>query len=72
MAMTAPNIDDVIRRALQEHIRSIADEEAQKAAERVSKRVHESVAQIVLSVMKYYQVENLRDRVIITVKETPQ
>ena len=65
----ASRIDNVILGALRNEIKKIAEAEIELAKENVERKIKERVGVIVMSVLEKYEVRNMRDRLVIEVKQ---
>ena len=61
------DLTTTIRKAVNEKVEQIVEEEGRKAAEETRKRVRAMIGGITLSLMQYFDVEQHKDRIVITV-----
>lgn len=67
--MNNPGVmEESIRRAMVDTIERIFEEEASAAAERIRSRCKEIAPQVTMAVFRMFEVEQMRDRLVITVK----
>ena len=66
--MSTP-IQDFLKQAIEDRIRVEAKKEVEKAIERLEKKVPEIVAGIAVDIMSMTQMEDMRDRVVFTIKK---
>ena len=62
-------IQDFLKQAIEDRIRVEAKKEVEKAIERLEKKVPEIVAGIAVDIMSMTQMEDMRDRVVFTIKK---
>jgi len=63
------NVELLIREAIREQVFKVLDEEVDKAIKELSRRVGESVDQVTLNVLRYYQIEEMGNVIRIEVKK---
>lgn len=68
-SFTRETFTEVLMRGLQHAVRKILEEEAEKASKEVERRVKAEADLIALNVLSHYDVTQLQDRLVITVKK---
>jgi hypothetical protein len=68
MSIGIANMEEVITKGIEGEIERVMNEEIEKTSEAIKSRIRSELGRITLGIMKHYEFETMRDRIIITVK----